>query len=461
MNHAERTPQDTLDRFRPASAWGQWWPSPDVGWDRAAAAHLLRRAGFGPIPGQLETMAERGHRAALEDLLEPDAGEVRRFDAAAAEMEAAACHSGRFDALSATWMHRMLRSPDVLREKMTLFWHGHFAVSGAKVTDARLMAEQLAMFRRLALGRFGDLLAAVMTDPAMLLWLDGDQNRAGAPNENLARELFELFALGPGRYTENDIKEAARALTGWTVGDAADGRRAVFSPRLHDGGEKTIFAVTGRFGVGEVVRLTLGQPACSTFLIRKLFRFFVSETAEPSDELIAPLAEGWRLRNFDLRWLLRTMLGSRAFYSDAAVRQRVKSPVEYCVGLARGLGGRMGTRALTDQAAAMGQRLFFPPDVSGWEGDAAWLTSAGLIDRQNLAAGATSGEGRFAGLDPARLAEEHELTTPEEISRFFLDHFLQSPGHPAHDALAAELRRTAADAGRFATPRLIAARLAR
>ena len=461
MNAAETTPQEALDRLRPASAWATWFPSGRSAWDRTAAGHLVRRVGFGPAPGEVDRLVAAGHREAIRGFLEPDEAAVRRFQEETVPLERAARATGRFEPLAAVWTHRMLRSPDPLREKMTLFWHGHYATSGAKVTDARLMADQIALFRRHALGSFADLLAAVLVDPAMLLWLDGDRNVAGSPNENLARELFELFALGPGNYSEADIKAAARALTGWTVAGAADGRDARFDPSRHDRGEKTIFGRTGSFGVGEVVRLTLSQPACETFVIRKLFRFFVSETAEPSDELLAPLAEGWRLRNYDLRWLLGEMLASRVFFSPVAVRQRVKSPVEFCVGLARGLGGSVGTNHLADAAAKMGQLLCFPPDVSGWEGGPAWLTSAALIDRQNLAADATSGTGRFARLDPARLAETHGTREPAEIATFFLDAFLQAPDHPAGAAIAEDLRAIGEAAGLFVPARLTAARMAR
>ena len=241
-----------------------------------------------------------GHDAALASLLEPDAAAVRRFEADADELTAGALDTGEFPALAAAWTHRMLRSPDQLREKMTLFWHGHFATSAAKVDDPRLMHRQIELFRTHALGRFGDLLAAVMVDPAMLLWLDGDRNTAGAANENLARELFELFALGPGNYSEEEIKQAARGLTGWSVTDATAGpRRSAFEPRRHDGGSKTVFGATGPLGVGEVVRLTLSHPACGPFVVRKLFRFLVSETAEPSDALLAPA--GGRLPAAELR----------------------------------------------------------------------------------------------------------------------------------------------------------------
>ena len=457
-----RTPQGTLDRFRPDAAWGRWFPSGRSRWDRAAAAHLLRRAAFGHRPGDPDRLAELGHEAALASLLDPDAAAVRAFEAEAGVLLDAALDTGRPEAVAAAWCHRLVRSPDQLTERMTLFWHGHFATSQAKVDDVRLMAGQIALLRRHALGSFADLLAAALTDPAMLIWLDGDRNAAGAANENLARELFELFALGPGNYSEADIKEAARGLTGWAVTDGADGRRAArFDPSRHDGGAKTVFDATGRFGVGEVVRLTLAHPACPGFVVRKLFRYLISETAEPSAEQVGVLAEGFRLRNFDLRWLVDTLLGSWVFRSDAAVRQKVKSPLDFCVGVARGLGGAVGTRHLAEAAARMGQRLLFPPDVSGWAGGAAWLRSAALIDRQNFAADAAAATGPSARLDPAALAEAAGVSDPAGVVGFFLDHFLQDPDHPARGPLTDELHALAAAAGPFEPPRVVTARLAR
>ncbi len=462
MTRPERSPQETLDRFRPDAAWGTWFPSGEAAWDRAAAAHLLRRSGFGHAPGDLDRLVALGPRDALGSLLAPDADAVVRFNAAADELDAAASATGRFDALAAAWTYRMLRSPDPLREKMTLFWHGHFATSGAKVTDARLMADQITLFRRHALGRFGDLLAATATDPAMLLWLDGDRNRAGAANENLARELFELFALGPGNYSEADVKEAARALTGWTVTDATDGRRAVFDPSRHDGGNKTIFGVTGRFGMGEVVRLTLSHPACGLFLVRKLFRFFISETAEPSD------ARSWR------RWRRGgdcgiTICGGccRRCWD----RGRFTPPRPCGSGSSRpwssASGSLAGWAAESARSTWQGPRRRWGNDCSSRRTCPAGLagrrgsTSAALIDRQNLIVDAASGTGRTARLDPARLAEERGLNEPAAIARFFLDHFLQEPDHAAAGPLIDALNRLAAEADRFTPPRLTAARLAR
>ena len=429
--------------------------------------HLMRRAAFSHRPGDLDRLVALGHRDALDALLNPDPAAVRAFEREADDLDAAALAAGNADGVAAAWCHRMLRSPDQLRERLTLFWHGHFATSQAKVADVPLMAEQIALFRRHALGNFGDLLTAVVVDPAMLLWLDGSRNRAGSPNENLAREVFELFALGPGNYSEEDIREAARALTGWSVTNGTGrrgpaGRRvARFDPRRHDDGEKTILGRTGRFGAGDVIRICLDQSACGRFLVRRLFRAFVSETAEPTVPQVEHLAAGFRLRNYDVAWVVRALLESWTFHSEIAVGQRVKSPAEFCVGLARNLGGNLGGRVVADAAAGMGQRLLFPPDVSGWDGGASWLGSGPLIDRANFAADATAADGRFGRLDPARLAEAAGVTEPEPVARFFLDHLLQDPDHPAGSTIAGELRTLTASAGAFEPDRVTAAKLAR
>ena len=458
----DRTPQQTLDRFRPRSAWDRFFPTHRTPWDARLVGHLHRRAGFGPDAGTLERDVAAGPEASLDALLNPDRRAVARFDAAADELEAGALDAGQVNELRATWVHRMLHSPDPLRERTTLFWHDHFATSQAKVNDPRAMAAHVATLRRHALGHFGDLLAAVLRDPALLLWLDADANRAGAANENLARELFELFALGPGAYTEADVQQAARALTGWTVTPPdRGGRRAVFDPARHDGGGKTVFGRTGRWGVGDLVRATLGHPACAPFVVRKLFRSFVSETAEPSDELLAPLADGFRLRDYDLRWLVETLLGSWVFHSDAAVRQSVKSPIDHAVGTARALGGSVGAIHVADAAATGGQSLLFPPNVAGWEGGTAWLTSSALIDRSNLAAEATSGAGNAVRLDPARLVGRHGVSGAGPVVDFFLDLFLQQPDHPDRGRLVGRAEAIGEAAGPFDPPGLVTARQSR
>src|SRR5207248_3373592 len=214
-----------------------------------------------------------------------------------------------------------------LREKMTLFWHNHFATSLAKVQDPTLMFRQNCLLREHALGRFGPFLQAISRDGAMLVWLDSNSNVKGKPNENYAREVMELFSLGVGNYTEKDIREAARAFTGWHT----DGVGFRFNPALHDDGPKTVLGKTGDWDGTDVVRIILEQPACARFLVGKLYAFLVSETAPPA-ALLEPLCESFRKSDYDVAGLVRTVLASRLFYSEHAFRKRVKGPVEYVLG---------------------------------------------------------------------------------------------------------------------------------
>ena len=231
----------------------------------------------------------------------------------------------------------MLHGGHPLREKLTLFWHNHFATSLAKVQDPALMFRQNCLLREHALGRFGPLLQAISRDAAMLVWLDSNSNVKGKPNENYARELMELFSLGVGHYTEKDIREAARAFTGWRT----DGEGFAFDARLHDGGPKTVLGQTGAWDGGDVVRIVLEQPAAARFLVRKLYHFFVSEKAVPPDALLEPLCESFRKSDYDIAALVRTILASRHFYSDSRL-----PAADQGAGGVRAGGGAGGVSAL-------------------------------------------------------------------------------------------------------------------
>ena len=236
--------------------------------------------------------------------------------------------------LQAAWLQRMIDGVEPLREKMTLFWHNHFATSIAKVNDGSLMERQYELLFTHALGNFRPLLQEISRDPAMLVWLDSNQNVKGKPNENYAREVMELFTLGVGNYTEKDIREAARAFTGWHT----SGGRFTFVHGEHDDGPKTVLGQTGNWDGDDVVRILLDQPACARFLVRKLYRFLVSENVAPPDALLDPLADAFRKSDYDIAVLVRTILRSQHFFSAYAYRQKVKWPVEYAVGVVRMIG---------------------------------------------------------------------------------------------------------------------------
>ncbi|HEY8503919.1 MAG TPA: DUF1800 domain-containing protein, partial [Gemmataceae bacterium] len=303
------------------------------------------------------------------------------------------------------------------------FWHNHFATSNAKVQNAGFMLGQYRLMYEHALGRFDVLLAEMSKDPAMLVWLDTVQSTRAKPNENYARELMELFSLGIGNYTEADIREAARAFTGWKIRDG----KAVFDRSDFDDTEKTVFGTTGRYGADDIVRLCLDKEACPAFIVRKLFRYLISETMTPADELISPLAGQYRASGFDTGKLVETMLRSNLFFAPEVYRARVKPPVDFALGVVRALEGRVGTTGLAQALEPLGQILFYPPSVKGWDGGPAWLNGQTLLFRQNLALALTSTEDPRFGrrCDPAALAERHGKKSDAEVVDFFLALFLQ------------------------------------
>jgi len=456
MNQA----QHVLDQFDADAAWKPYTPNDSNPWDEGRVAHLYRRTGFGT---GWSTLRE-GVKSTPSDVVgrimagaPPE--EERTFEAEVARLRDGMVKGNDPLEAKALWLYRMLYSPNPLRERMTLFWHNHFATSNAKVRSLALMQQQNETLRRHALGHFDALLAELAIDPAMLVWLDSDTNRKNAPNENFAREVMELFSLGVGNYTEKDIQEAARALTGWkTVSN-----RAVFDADQFDESEKTVFGQAGRWTSGDVVRLCLSQAACARFVVRKLFRELVSETAVPSDALLAPLTNGFRDRNYDIAWLVETMLRSSVFFSAAAIRQKVKSPCDFLLGTVLALEGRFSLTQLALSCDQLGQSLFHPPSVKGWDGGPAWINSSTLLKRQNLAYEMTRGAGaamrcdpaRFLNekrlelirtgkdqadrTDPARLLEDHDLSGSRRIAEFFLRLFHQQIDPQALESIVSQL----------------------
>jgi hypothetical protein len=385
-----------LAKVDPAEAWQPWAPSPEQPWDRKAVAHLYRRAAFGPSPGDTARALADGYQRTLDRLLagEPDAADRLAMceDAGRYLLDGTRIRLG-FDfnnnpsdpaiPVRGWWLYTILEGGHPLREKLTLFWHNHFATSYAKVGSIRLMFDQNRTLRRHALGRFRPFLLEVSRDPAMLIWLDSNQNVKGAPNENYAREVMELFSLGVGNYTEKDVQEAARAFTGWH--HTPDQAAFEFNRDLHDDGRKTLFGATGNFGGEDVLRLCADQPACARFLVGKLYAFLVSETPPPR-ALLAPLEGRFRRSDYDIADLVKAILGSRLFFSAHAVRRRVKWPVEYAVGAVRAVApDRVPLGDLIDPLAKMGQVLFAPPNVKGWRTGTDWLNSATLLARNNFA----------------------------------------------------------------------------
>jgi uncharacterized protein (DUF1800 family) len=415
-----RDPSDkALD---PRQAWAPYKPSAGAPWDIRRVGHLYRRASFGATASELEEGLELGPQKCIARLLAGDPGQ-KEFDAQTAQMAATIAKANNAQQLPAWWLYRILYGPHPLREKLTLFWHNHFATSNAKVQNAEFMLAQYQLLQKHALGSFAELLREMSTDRAMIVWLDIRGSKKGNPNENYARELMELFSLGVGHYTEKDIREGARAFTGWEIA----GNEAVFREAQHDDGEKTFLGKKGNFKPDDIVRICLDQEACAPFLVGKLYHFLVSESVPATPELLAPLVERFRKSHYDFGDLVRTVLSSNLFFSEAVYRTRIKAPVDFVTGIVRPMEARLGTVNLATALSALGQNLFNPPSVKGWDGGKTWLNGQTLLFRQNLALALTSTEDvRFNNRsDPAALARKHGKKGDEELVDFFLRLFLQ------------------------------------
>nr|MCU0706555.1 DUF1800 domain-containing protein [Fimbriiglobus sp.] len=383
---------------------------------------LYRRAAFGATHAELVQAVKDGPKATIDRLLkgsEQAADFNTTSDSMAGERSLPA--GSTHERLASWWLWRVLNTAHPLHEKMCIFWHNHFATSNVKVQNARLMLGQYRLIAKYALGDFRELLKEMSFDPAMLVWLDAKESKKGKPNENYARELMELFSLGIGNYTEADIREAARAFTGY---DVAAGKMK-FDPKQHDAGEKTVFGQKGSYKGEDIVRLCLDKPACPKFLVTKLYRYFVNETVEPPADLITPLAEQYRTSGFDTGKLVETILRSNHFFDAANYRQRVKPPVEFAVGIVRGLEGTTGPQPLAAELEKLGQALFAPPSVKGWDGGPTWLNAQTLLFRQNLALALTGGDGLGQRCDPAALLTRHGAKSDSEVVDFLLSVFLQ------------------------------------
>ena len=416
-------------------------PSKARPWSRVTAGHLLRRAGFAASEVEIQNALTDGPSATVDRLVN-STDESSRHDELDALGETLALRND-INALRGWWLLRMRHTNRPLHARLAVFWHDHFATSNVKVASTPLMYQQLRTLEQHALGRFADLLGAITRDPAMIVWLDGDSNIKGRPNENFARELFELFTLGVGNYTESDIQEAARAFTGFHQ------RRGRFQyvERNHDDGEKSLFGKTGRLGGDDIVTITMEHPACSRFIAGKLLREFLAP--DPPDHLIASLAATLRQTDFDLSGAMKVILSSEAMFDPRWYRAHIKSPVEYSIGIARSLDLRIGAQRLAGAVADMGQRLLEPPSVKGWDGHRTWLNSATMLVRMNAALTAVSVDDE-TGFDPGRLRSTHNLQTREAVLRFCedltMDGSLPAPLRKRLDSVEGELDSIMRDA---------------
>ena len=381
--------------------------------DVKLTAHLLRRAGFGATPDELDRAMQMGYEATLEELLNPDKPDtlpddlIRRYHVDQSDLRGAG-------AASAHWIYRLVKTESPLREKMCLFWHRIFATASTKLIQAHVVTSQIDMFREHGMGKFDNLLVQLSRDPAMLMWLDNQDNHGSSINENYGREILELFSMGVGNYTEDDIKECARAFTGWSVVNPAYmtikmrnntarpyGYMAwqfEYNDDDHDHGEKRLLGETGDFNGEDAVAIICKQEATARFLARHLYHFFVAdETPVPQWPHTPPrdpaaidvMVETYFDSGYDVKEMLRVMFNSDFFKSEASRFARIKSPAEMVVGTMR-LGGGVelpsdDTYAGAATCSNMGQGLLTPPSVEGWQGGTEWINTGTYVHRVNFA----------------------------------------------------------------------------
>ena len=421
-------PLQSVGQNRNYSSWeNDLGPISEIDWNYERAAHLLERAGFGGTPDTIQRFANMSPSAAVKSLVHFDKSSpnVNSFD-----------HSGIHDAgldpfppsrpattelakkngealgvkvkptgnrrlqpvvnkffywlrasvletnrVSYWWANRMVASEHPLQEKMALFWHGHYAVNESKVRDYRKLLKELELFHEMGTGNFRDLMVAVARDPAMLSFLDAGVNIKGAPNENFAREIMELFTMGVGNYTEGDIREAARAFTGWNY----DGLEFVVNEVDHDNDQKDFLGHTGNFDGIDIIDIIMEQPVTAEYMAGKMYHFFVRDSVDP--ELGDQLGSLFRNVNYDISLFLETIFLSKDFYSEASVGTHIKSPVELAVStyVKLGLSEVPGVPDFNQTTSALGQALFRPPTVAGWAGGRSWITPGLLLERGNFA----------------------------------------------------------------------------
>jgi uncharacterized protein (DUF1800 family) len=427
-------------------------------WDFDAAAHLVVRAGFGGLPQEIERTLRLGPEKAVDSLINAppennlppawakpdDQDELRAQIQAAVTLEEKQMARkllrekfGReMKELTHWWIERMVDAPSPLVEKMTLFWHGHFATSGQKVRPAYKMWLQNETLRRNALGNFRTLVKAISRDPAMMVWLDLAQSKKENPNENFAREVMELFTLGEGHYTESDVKEAARAFTGYRINQPEQTFR--FAERQFDPGMKTFMGKTGPWDGDQIVDIIVSRPESALFIGAKIWKFFVYD--DPDPKLVDALASEFRDARYELRPFLKSVFLSEEFYSSQARNSQIKSPIQFLVQALRTLPIPLPDSNLVEFALRqMGQVPFFPPSVKGWDGGKSWINTATLAFRYKLA------HQLVEGLNPQEIglpkppALEMTIPRPTSTAPLVVDQIVSLEDRMQPDALVQKL----------------------
>lgn len=399
---------NTLD---PHHAWNAYQPDAGRPWNLRWAGHLYRRAAFAAAWPQLEQAQAAGPQACVKGLLRPPTDAVSAFDREYERYEASAGDSSGVDVLRGWWLRRMILSPHPLRERMTLFWLDFFAPRLSSAYAPQMMAAHVRLLRSQALGNFRELLTAGLRDPAVVSAANGGDNTRPSTGEPLARQLLEQYTLGPDSATGADLREAARALAG----------RHVQNGKYRD-------AAGDNSGAEKLLATLLARPATARHVVRKLYRALIAESAAPPDNLLNPLADAFA-KDYDIARLVETLLCSNLFFSLTAYRQRIKSPVELAVGVVRSMEQLVPTVQLGNALTGMGQDLYRPPSLAGWEGGPAWIHQAAIIQRHNLTWALLSEASVYGGkLNPEALARRHSPAVPP--GRFLLELFLQGDLDP-------------------------------
>ncbi len=433
-------------------------PLPEKNWNLETAAHLLNRTGFGGTPDEIAQLHARGLEGAVDGFLqtsaEPDETadrawtapidllakrrELRELKSEPAELREKRREMRRevhdeLRDLRFWWLTRMKSTRAPLTEKMTLFWHGHFATSAQKVKGAYAMWRQNETFRAHALGNFSTLLKAISRDPAMMIYLDLAQSKKDHPNENWSREVMELFTLGIGHYREEDVRESARAFTGYRIDRKRNAFR--FLARQHDETPKTFLGRTGNFSGDDILDLIVQEPACTQFIGRKLWGFFVED--EPSAPSVEAVAQLLRRHNFEVRPVLREIFLSHEFYAERVRRTQIKSPVQFLVQSCKLLETELPPAPAAENALrAMGQLLLAPPNVKGWDGGKSWVSTSTLLFRYNFANYLLNGTLhqpaappalQRAPADLARIAPAEDRKDPEKLIATLASRLFQAP----------------------------------
>ncbi len=465
------------------------WSDPSFTWNWRTASHLLNRAGFGGTSAEIDELVRMGPQGAVErivryqavpdDLPGLDFGtlshpafssfrETRRFLRGMTRQQRRAyfqlvTQAGfvKMREMRCWWLNRMVQSKRPLEEKMTLFWHGLFVSAFSSVHNAYHMYMQNQLFRRFATGSAKVLTLSISKDPAMLRYLNNNQNRRGHPNENYARELMELFTLGIGNYSEEDVRQSARAWTGWTfLGD-----RFIFRPFQHDDGQKTFLGRTGRFDGDDIVRIIYEQPAAASHLAFKLAAFFVSD--DPPPQVVAALAATLRAADWKVGPVLEQLFASRWFYSTAVMRRKIKTPIELVAGSLRRLEvAAPDSNRLLQSLKIMGQELFEAPNVGGWPHGRAWINTSTLFARYDMPAQLLTGHPQSpqtqqrdeaphasTGFSPEMHLARAGIATTDAAVDYFLRLLIQDDIEPAkRRALLCALDGSAVPAGKPLNP---------